>query len=297
MRRIVFQFHVCPIRLLGPYGCEWTATPTLDHFAAEGVVFDRHYATQLDSKASPLQYAQTVEQFDLKETARQLEALKNSENGVLIIHLNDFELPWGEWKDGPFPGDSEVQWNAFFEKAAEITAAFDERFSQIIEQICDSGVDQSAVMIFTALSGLPLGEHGVLGTSQSRLHEELVQLPLIVRFPDERLAGYRVPNLTIEEDLVPLLSTGSTEYLESLIHGTIPARESLISSLGSPVREMAYRSDDTCLIVSHGSEPAPTLLFNRPDDRFEVNELAVRQQERVEELLPRLQIPSQNRIL
>jgi arylsulfatase A-like enzyme len=29
---------------IGPYGCEWSPTPTLDGWAASGVVFDQHYA-------------------------------------------------------------------------------------------------------------------------------------------------------------------------------------------------------------------------------------------------------------
>jgi arylsulfatase A-like enzyme len=29
---------------LGPYGCEWSPTPTLDTWAASGIVFDRHFA-------------------------------------------------------------------------------------------------------------------------------------------------------------------------------------------------------------------------------------------------------------
>ena len=42
MRRIVVTLASCPTRLLGPYGCEWVETPTLDRLAAEGVVFDQH---------------------------------------------------------------------------------------------------------------------------------------------------------------------------------------------------------------------------------------------------------------
>lgn len=42
MKLIVFAVHGCPTNALGPYGNEWIATPTLDRWASEGVVFDRH---------------------------------------------------------------------------------------------------------------------------------------------------------------------------------------------------------------------------------------------------------------
>jgi arylsulfatase A-like enzyme len=37
---------------LGPYGCEWVPTPTLDRLAAAGVVFDQHFADCPDPMAS-----------------------------------------------------------------------------------------------------------------------------------------------------------------------------------------------------------------------------------------------------
>lgn len=41
---IVIAAHGCGIGGLGPYGNEWIATPHLDRLAAEGEVFDRHFA-------------------------------------------------------------------------------------------------------------------------------------------------------------------------------------------------------------------------------------------------------------
>lgn len=42
MNRIAIILQGCPAGALGPYGNEWIATPNLDAFAAEGIVFDRH---------------------------------------------------------------------------------------------------------------------------------------------------------------------------------------------------------------------------------------------------------------
>jgi arylsulfatase A-like enzyme len=38
---------------LGPYGNEWVHTPTFDRLAARGVVFDQHFATDLDRSQDP----------------------------------------------------------------------------------------------------------------------------------------------------------------------------------------------------------------------------------------------------
>ncbi|MFL5330671.1 MAG: hypothetical protein ACJ8C4_17355 [Gemmataceae bacterium] len=38
---------------IGPYGNEWVHTPTLDRLAARGIVFDQHFATDLDQARDP----------------------------------------------------------------------------------------------------------------------------------------------------------------------------------------------------------------------------------------------------
>src|SRR4029077_5904881 len=46
MKVVSFLLHGCPISFLGAYGNEWVATPYLDRLAAEGVVFDAHFAAE-----------------------------------------------------------------------------------------------------------------------------------------------------------------------------------------------------------------------------------------------------------
>jgi arylsulfatase A-like enzyme len=52
MRVVVFAVRGCPIGWLGAYGNEWVATPNLDRFAAESVVFDRHVSDRPDPPAA-----------------------------------------------------------------------------------------------------------------------------------------------------------------------------------------------------------------------------------------------------
>ena len=282
MRRIVVSLRTCPTRLLGPYGCEWIETPNLDRFAAEGVVFDGHYATTLGTKSPSRSYVETVNGFDSPEMGIALERLAQSENGALSVERDAFLLPWGEWDEGPLNLDDEETRDRFFENAEEIVARFDAQFGEWIEKLREHRLDESALLTVTAESGLPLGEHGILGITGSRLHEELVHLPLLVRFPDRRFAGYRVAKTTTFEDIQNDMDL--VEW-EQIIRGEEPKREFLISTLGEPPRELALRTADSCLIFPSANPDSSPLLFDRPDDRFEVNDHYGRQPDRAEEMV------------
>jgi hypothetical protein len=279
MRRIVVHLRTCPTRLLGPYGCEWIDTPALNRLAADGVVFDGHYSPLplgekrgASSESTQFSYAQNVCEFDSTKITERLKQLSGQETGVLEISADPFALPWPEWDTFSIDWEVESSREDFFAACEVKIASFDKQLSELLEAMTRKGLDQSALLVFTASSGLPLGEHGIVGTANSRLHEELVHLPLIVRFPDRHLAGYRVVGFTTPDDL--------NENLEALILGTQPTRESVVSSRE---KEVSIRTADSCLILPLGDNPQPPLLYDRPDDRFEVNNLAERQSDRVEE--------------
>ncbi|MGL4423428.1 MAG: hypothetical protein ACRCZF_22415, partial [Gemmataceae bacterium] len=46
MRTILVIAEHLPVAALGPYGNEWIATPECDRLAADGIVYDRHYANK-----------------------------------------------------------------------------------------------------------------------------------------------------------------------------------------------------------------------------------------------------------
>jgi arylsulfatase A-like enzyme len=52
MKILVLNADAIHLGYLGCYGSEWVATPALDRLAAEGVVFDRHYADSLSEPRS-----------------------------------------------------------------------------------------------------------------------------------------------------------------------------------------------------------------------------------------------------
>ena len=51
MRILVFIARGLQAAYVGCYGNSWIVTPTLDRLAAEGVVFDQHYADCVDPSA------------------------------------------------------------------------------------------------------------------------------------------------------------------------------------------------------------------------------------------------------
>jgi arylsulfatase A-like enzyme len=267
MRRIVVTLRSCPTRLLGPYGCEWVETPTLDRLASEGVVFDGHYATK------PFQsYAGPALKFDSPELAEKLKTFSNTKSVDCSIDIDPYELPWDDLHDGPLTLTDDNR-EAFFDTLAGRVNDFDEQLTAFVDRLREYNLLETSLLVITALAGFPAGEHGLLGLSQSRLHEELVHLPLIVRFPDRRLAGYRVAGFTTPDDL--------TDPLETLILGERRTREFVASRREN---EVCLRTADSCLILPLNDNPQPALLFDRPDDRFEVNNLATSQPDRVEEL-------------
>src|SRR5436189_458305 len=44
MRAAVLMVNGLQPAYLGAYGCDWVPTPTIDHWAANGVVFDNHFS-------------------------------------------------------------------------------------------------------------------------------------------------------------------------------------------------------------------------------------------------------------
>jgi len=84
--------------------------------------------------------------------------------------------------------------------AAAVTA-FDSQLGNVIQQMRR---DETLICV-TARSGLPLGEHGMIGTPTPKLHDELVHVPLLMRLPNAAEAGQRVAALTQPLDLLPTL--------------------------------------------------------------------------------------------
>ncbi len=190
--------------------------------------------------------------------------------------------PWA----GDLPARVESDDDATFLRLQRTFAAsvtyFDAALNSFIENL-----DPGTALIVTSGHGFALGEHERVGDTQDQLHVELVHLPLIVRLPGLREAGLRVAGFTQAVDLMPTVFQ-LFEIPVPPVHGQsmLPVdrpnpvfRDSACSGWSTFFgRHWALRIHDRALLIhesaANGADPQSPLLFVKPDDRWEVNNVA-----------------------
>jgi arylsulfatase A-like enzyme len=85
---------------------------------------------------------------------------------------------------------------------AEIRSV-DEAFAALVAGLEELGLDDDALIVFTSDHGEELGEHGVVGWHSHTLYDELLRVPLVIRFPGGRYAGSTVDAQVRLLDLAP----------------------------------------------------------------------------------------------
>ncbi|MFH2002420.1 MAG: sulfatase [Planctomycetota bacterium] len=80
----------------------------------------------------------------------------------------------------------------------------DSQIERIVKTLDELGLSQKTLVVLTADHGDEFFEHGSLG-HRLTLFEEVVQVPLIMRFPGRLPAGLRVPGLVSTIDILPTL--------------------------------------------------------------------------------------------
>jgi arylsulfatase A-like enzyme len=150
------------------------------------------------------------------------------------------------------------------------------------------GLADDIHVILTSDSGQSLGEHGMVGRVRPSLHEEVVHVPLFVYGPGCR-AGRRVEVLTASVDLAPTIAELAGARLEGAQGASLvplfageqkPLRDHLI--LGEEGAR-ALRSPSWALLPPAGEGEAAG-LYVKPDDLWEVNDVAKQHFEEAEEL-------------
>ena len=165
-----------------------------------------------------------------------------------------------------------------------------------------SGSDET-LLTLTSARGFPLGEHGRVGPCDGALFGELVHVPWMIRLPDAAGAALRSRHLVGPADLWATLldwwSVGGSPLLSgegSGVRAISSPADSLLRLAGGQCR--AGR-DRLCIAGAEGQRairtPAWYLraalepeLFAKPDDRWEINNVASRCQDVVERLLEAL---------
>lgn len=199
---------------------------------------------------------------------------------------------------GEFDRDDDREWHRLHNSFAAAVTAFDADLGVLVRELRARGLDSSAAWVVTSGYGWPLGEHGIVGPAGSRMHEELVHLPLFIRLPNQGQGMRRVPAFTQTSDLAPTLcdllgiappTDLSRMSLLPLTAGTAPSwRQAARSARGE---ERALRTADWAFLSGIPAAGVPPRLYRKPDDVWEVNDLAPRHPDECDRLAAELDDP------
>ncbi|MCE9567725.1 MAG: sulfatase-like hydrolase/transferase [Planctomycetes bacterium] len=211
--------------------------------------------------------------------------------------------PWFDPPTGPFDLADPDAWEWLHSTFAAVVTALDAELGVVFDLLQTHGLDKSSTCIVTSDFGYPLGEHGQIGLHRPWLHTELVHLPLIVRLPGAAEACRRVTGFTQPPDLFPtlldLFGVKPTEGMSllPLARGEAESvRTQAITAFElNGAAEMSIRTDDCAFVlpmkVPEGEKREP-LLFDKPDDRWEVNDMRARKIDLADELERKLREPT-----
>ena len=377
MRVLVIDVRGWNFTYVGCHGNEWIQTPTLDRLAAEGVVFDQHYADRPDaegacrswrsgcyslpaieecalspdpasdliqrlrnerivawlvrdaSRPSPAEFAsgwdRVSEGFASDPEVSALEAtletwqtalteLAETDSWLLWLELATLLPPWEvppsylkpylvepvdeeeeeeseelePWLDPPLglldPADP-LAFVRLQRSYAGAVSYLDAGLALVLQELEEKNLLDEVLLVVTSGHGFPLGEHGQIGLDRPWLHEELIHVPLLLRFPGKAEAGRRVSALTQSLDLpLTLLDYFGLPSPSAHGHSLVPLVQRKVAQvrdfacsglrLGQTV-EWAMRSPEWAFVLPVQGEPVDSVrtaqLYVKPDDRWEVN--------------------------
>jgi hypothetical protein len=149
---------------------------------------------------------------------------------------------------------------------------------------------RQALFAFLSPRGYPLAEHGRVGACDSALFAELIQIPLLMRLPQQAAALARTQQLFQLGDLREAVAawccdTGASDLL-AVAKGEPGVTRAV--AIAHAAGQRAIRTPAWFLRESLADEQTTRELFAKPDDRFEVNEVASRCSDAMEQLLTQL---------
>ena len=143
----------------------------------------------------------------------------------------------------------------------------DEALAGLLAFLEESGLDKNTVLLFMSVRGFSLGEHNYIG-GNGELYGENVHLPLFLRFPDGVFSGFRSQTLLQPADVFNLYS-GRRDGGGDV--GFLPEEPGEVHPFLRIADEVIITPDWFVY-----QKPAGTELYVKPDDRWEVNDVAAR---------------------
>lgn len=167
--------------------------------------------------------------------------------------------------------------------AGAVTLA-DREIGKLLDAIDSMGLADDTLVVFAGDQGEPLGEHGYVRRLRPWLYEELIHIPLILRFPNGEYGGLRRQAITQPIDLYPtILSALGVRKRDDSSHGIdllplIRGEKTHLrdyACMGMDAEEFAIRTHHWHLIVPIETDPddppRPPELYRKPEDRWDQN--------------------------
>jgi arylsulfatase A-like enzyme len=186
----------------------------------------------------------------------------------------------------PVDHDPDVRLGITQSYAGQVTL-LDTCLGAMLEFLDGQPAGRETLLSLSSARGFPLGEHRRVGACDDALYGELVAVPWMLRFPDASGAAVRSQSLVEPSDLWATLldwwhvggvpaSPTARSLLPTAQENAAAPRERLGIAAGA---ERAIRTPAWYLRAGDEAE-----LFAKPDDRWEVNDVASRCPEVVEGL-------------
>jgi arylsulfatase A-like enzyme len=241
----------------------------------------------------------------------------------LWLHTRGLGAPWdaplefrnqyADEEESPPPASVEVprlllppeydpdQLLGFCQAYAGQVSLLDECLGGLLTFLDESGLAKTTLLSVLGARGFALGEHRRVGGWDDVLHAELVHVPWLLRFPDRTGAASRSQALVqpadLHETLLDWYQLATPSPCEGFAHSLLPivrdereaVRDRAIST--SESGERGVRTTGWYLRTSSG-EPLSgetsndgKFLYAKPDDRIEINDVASRCGDVVEQMV------------
>ncbi|HZN32470.1 MAG TPA: sulfatase-like hydrolase/transferase [Pirellulaceae bacterium] len=153
-------------------------------------------------------------------------------------------------------------------------ALADECLGLLLEVLGERRPDET-LLIVTSPRGYPLGEHRRVGDADPALYAELLQVPLLVRFPATVGALVRAQTIVQPQSVyATIVGAKGSGDLASLVAGeSLPGGEAAVSVAEG---QRSIRTPAWFLRESQRERETERELYAKPDDRWEANEVASR---------------------
>ena len=123
------------------------------------------------------------------------------------------EPDFDEWQETPYANHGFISHVIDDEALRKDIAVYygmvsfvDDRVGQILRRLDELGISDDTVVVFTSDHGHFLGQHGLIAKGAFH-YEDLLRIPMIVRFPGRVPAGSHIPALQSLVDLAPTFLT------------------------------------------------------------------------------------------